>query len=107
MNTLRVDSVIELVTKTPKQPIFDWKTDIVIPNDDEKRGDFMKDLDPFVNAIGSTYGAIAYGADLRRPDPVVGITSSSDDANLQQLTNSTISSLPLRAFKIVRNEVEA
>jgi len=94
MNTLTIDNVLELVTKTPEQAIFDWKTVFVIPSDDEKRGEFIKDLDAFANAIASTYGIIVYGADPRRPDPVVGITASYDDAKLQQLAKGKIDPRP-------------
>jgi hypothetical protein len=94
INTLTIDNVIELVTKTPEQAVFDWKVDFVIPNDDEKRGEFIKDLDAFANAITSTYGFVVYGVDPRRPDPVVGITASYDDAKLQQLVKGKIEPLP-------------
>ena len=94
MNTLTIDNLIELVTKTPEQAIFDWKTDFVAPTDDEKRGEFIKDLDAIANASASTYGIIAYGVDPRRPDPVVGISASYDDAKLQQLAKGKIDPPP-------------
>jgi hypothetical protein len=94
MKTLTIDNVIELATKTPEQAIFDWKSDFTIPNTDEKRGEFLKDLDAFANAITSTYGIITYGVDPRRPDPVVGISECYDDAKLQQLVKGKIEPLP-------------
>jgi hypothetical protein len=94
MNTLTIDKVIELVTKTPEQAIFDWKTDFVVPNDDVKRGEFIKDLAAFANAVTSTYGFIVYGVDPRLSDPVVGISGSYDDAKLQQLAKNKIDPLP-------------
>lgn len=50
--------------------------------------------DAFANAATSTYGIIVYGVDPRRPDPIVGMTSSYDDAKLQQLTKGKIAPLP-------------
>jgi predicted HTH transcriptional regulator len=94
MNTLTIDNVIELVRKTPEQAIFDWKTDFVVPNDDDKRGEFIKDLDAIANACASSYGIIAYGVDPRRPDPVAGISNGYDDAKLQQLVKGKIEPLP-------------
>ncbi|QOY87862.1 AlbA family DNA-binding domain-containing protein [Paludibaculum fermentans] len=94
MNTLTIDNLIELVTKAPEQAVFDWKTDFVLPNDDEKRGEIIKDLDALANAITSSYGFVIYGVDPRRPDPVVGITASYDDAKLQQLAKGKIDPLP-------------
>ncbi len=66
----------------------------MVPNDDDKRGEFIKDLDAFANAIASTYGIIVYGVDPRRPDPVVGISTPYDDAKLQQLAKGKIDPLP-------------
>lgn len=94
MKTLNFDEVIALVTKTPEQAVFDWKTDFVIPNDDEKRGEFIKDLSATANACASSDGFIVYGVDPRKPEPILGITQSYDDANLQQLVQGKIQPLP-------------
>jgi hypothetical protein len=94
MKTLTVDEVIEMVKKTPEQVVFDWKADFVIPSDDEKRGEFIKDLSAIANASPSSYGYIVYGVDPRRPDPVVGIKESYDDAKLQQLAQGKVEPPP-------------
>ena len=94
MKTLTIDEVIEMVKKTPEQGVLDWKADFVIPNDDEKRGEFIKDLSAIANACESSYGFIVYGVDPRRPDPIIGIKQRYDDAKLQQLAQSKIEPLP-------------
>jgi hypothetical protein len=94
MKTLTTDDVIELVTKRPEQADLDWKRDFVIPNDDEKRGEFIKDLAAVANACSSSYGFIVYGVSPGNPDPIVGITQTYDDARLQQLASGKIEPLP-------------
>ena len=63
MQTLTVDQVIALLKSTPEQAGFDWKADFVVPNDDGKRGEFLKDVAAVANACSSSYGFIVYGAD--------------------------------------------
>jgi predicted HTH transcriptional regulator len=94
MKTLTVHEVIEMVKKTPEQGVFDWKVDFVIPNDDNKSGEFLKDLSAIANASASSYGFIVYGVDPRRPDPIIGIKQSYDDAKLQQLAQGKVEPLP-------------
>lgn len=94
MKTLTTDDVIELVTKRPEQADLDWKRDFVIPNDDEKRGEFIKDLAAVANACSSSYGFIVYGVSPGNPVPIVGITQTYDDARLQQLASGKIEPLP-------------
>jgi predicted HTH transcriptional regulator len=103
MNTLTIDQVMELVTKTPEQAVFDWKVDFSIPSDDEKRGEFIKDLDAVANACSSSYGFIVYGVDPRRPDRIVGISTAYDDAKLQQLIKGKIEPLPAFLYYEVSN----
>lgn len=69
MQTITIEQAIELAKAKPEQAVFDWKTDFVPPNDDEKRGEFLKDLSAIANACASTYGFILYGVDPRRPEP--------------------------------------
>jgi predicted HTH transcriptional regulator len=83
-----------MVKKTPEQGVFDWKSDFVIPSDDEKRGEFIKDLSAIANASPSSYGFIVFGVDPRRPDPIIGISQSYDDAKLQQLAQGKVNPLP-------------
>ena len=94
MKTLTIDEVIDLVKSIPEQTVFDWKADFVIPNDNEKRGEFIKDLAAVANACVSSYGFIVYGVDPRKPEPILGISKSYDDANLQQLVQGKIDPLP-------------
>lgn len=94
IKTLTFDEVITLVKSTPEQAVFDWKIDFVLPIDDEKRGELVKDLAAVANAISSSYGFILYGVDPRKPDPVLGITQTYDDAKLQQLAQGKIEPVP-------------
>src|SRR5258708_6750057 len=94
MKTLTIDEVISLLQKTPEQAVFDWKSDFVPPNDDEKRGEFVKDLAAIANACALSYGFVVYGVDPRRSDPILGITQSYDDARLQQLAKGKVEPLP-------------
>lgn len=94
MNTLTIDGVIELAAKTPEQAVFDWKRDFVVPSDDKKKGEFIKDLAAVANACALSYGYILYGVSPGSPDPIVGITQTYDDAKLQQLANGKIEPLP-------------
>lgn len=94
IRTLTIDEVLSLVKSTPEQAVFDWKSDFVSPNDDDKRSEFLKDVAAMANACSSSYGFIVYGVDPRRPDPVLGITQSYDDAKLQQLVAGKIDPLP-------------
>jgi hypothetical protein len=94
MQTLTIDEVITLVKSTPEQAVFDWKADFILPNDDEKRGEFLKDLSAVANACASSYGFIVYGVDPRKPDPVCGISQGYDDAKLQQLVQGKVQPLP-------------
>jgi len=94
ISPLTVDQVLELVKATPEQAVFDWKSDFAIPNDDEKRGEFIKDLSAIANGCSNSYGFVIYGVDPRRPDPVIGLTQNYDDAKLQQLAAGKIDPLP-------------
>lgn len=94
ITTLTVDQILELVRATPEQAVFDWKTDFVLPSDDDKRGEFIKDLAAIANACSTSYGFIVYGVDPRKPDPVLGLSKNYDDAKLQQLVAGKIDPLP-------------
>jgi predicted HTH transcriptional regulator len=94
MQTLTIDQIIEVVKLTPEKAIFDWKRDFVVPNDDEKRGEFLKDLSAIANACTSTYGFIIYGVDPRQQELVCGTTQSYDDARLQQFVQGKIEPSP-------------
>jgi predicted HTH transcriptional regulator len=94
MQTLNIDQIIEVVRLTPEKAVFDWKRDFVVPNDDEKRGEFLKDLSAIANACTTTYGFIIYGVDPRQPEMVCGVTQSYDDAKLQQLVQGKIQPVP-------------
>lgn len=92
--TLALDEVLDLLKKTPEQGGFDWKADFTTPNDDDKRGEFIKDLAAIANSAHNASTFIFYGVDPRRPDPVVGITQRYDDAALQQLARGRIDPPP-------------
>ena len=92
--TLTIEEAISLVKKTPENNAFDWKADFSIANDEVKQGEFIKDLAAIANASPSTYGYIVYGVDPRRENSVLGISSTYDDAKLQQLVTGKIHPRP-------------
>lgn len=94
INTLTIDEIIALVKATPEQAVYDWKSDFIIPTDDEKRGEFIKDVTAIANACSSSYGFIVYGVDPRKQEPIIGISQSYDDAKLQQLISGKIDPQP-------------
>ncbi len=94
LRTLTFDEILALVQTTPEQAVYDWKVNFVIPSDDEKRGEFIKDLAAIANGCSNSYGFIIYGVDPRRPDPIIGITHSYDDSKLQQLAAGKIDPMP-------------
>ena len=63
-------------------------------SDDQRRGEFIKDVAAIANACASSYGFVVYGADPRQPDPIIGITTHYDDADLQQLAKGKIEPVP-------------
>lgn len=94
IQALTLDDVLALLKKTPEQGAFDWKVDFTVPNDDERRGEFLKDLAAIANSAWRSPAFIFYGVDPRRPDPIVGISASYDDARLQQLARGKIEPTP-------------
>ena len=94
ITALTIDEILEFLAKTPEQAVFDWKQDFVRPVDDDARGELIKDITAIANASVLSYGFIFYGVDPRRPDPLVGITGSYDDASIQQLLQGKVKPLP-------------
>ena len=89
-----VDEIVAFLQKTPEQAVFDWKQDFTQPLDDESRGELIKDVCAIANASPLSYGFIFYGVDPRRPDPVLGISKSYDDAKIQQLLQGKVEPQP-------------
>lgn len=87
---LTIDEIIELVKSKPEQAVFDWKNDFTVPNDNDKRGEIIKDLAAIANAAITSYGFIIYGVNPQNPKIITGISASYDDANLQQLVKGKI-----------------
>ena len=87
---LSLEEIVKVLKATPEQAAFDWKVDFTLPNDDDKKGEIIKDIAAIANASSLSYGFIFYGVDPRKPDPIVGISSRYDDANLQQLLKGKI-----------------
>jgi predicted HTH transcriptional regulator len=87
---ITIDEVKKLIKTSPEQAIFDWKSDFALPNDDDKRGELIKDISAIANAITTSYGFIIYGVDPRRSDPILGISARYDDAKIQQLIKGKI-----------------
>jgi|GEM_PF-6447044 predicted HTH transcriptional regulator len=87
---LTIDEVLALVKSAPEQSVYDWKADFAPPTDDEERGELIKDICAIANALATSYGHIVYGVDPRRPDPLIGISNTYDDARLQQLVQGKV-----------------
>jgi len=94
IHALTIDEILAFVRKTPEQAVFDWKVDFVQPTNDEARGELIKDIAAIANASALSYGFIFYGVDPRRPDPLVGISATYDDAKIQQLVQGKVDPLP-------------
>jgi predicted HTH transcriptional regulator len=90
INMLTIDEILKMLKSVPEQAAFDWKTDFIQPTDDEKRGEIIKDISAIANASPLSYGLLFYGVDPRKPDPLIGISRSYDDAKLQQLVAGKI-----------------
>jgi predicted HTH transcriptional regulator len=85
ISMLTIEQIIELLGATPEQAVFDWKSDFVRPTTADTQGELIKDIAAIANALTSVPGYIFYGVDPRQPDPIRGISSTYDDARLQQL----------------------
>ena len=53
---LSLDEILELCKSSPEQAVFDWKIDFVLPKDQEKQGELIKDITAIANAISSSPG---------------------------------------------------
>ena len=87
---LNIEEIIKTLRESPEQAAFDWKSDFTVPNDEEKKGEIIKDIAAIANASPLSYGFIFYGVDPRRADPIIGISARYDDAKLQQLVAEKI-----------------
>ena len=94
ITSLTIDEILQFLKNIPEQAVFDWKQDFVLPNDDEKKGELIKDIVAVANASVLSYGFIFYGVNPKKPDPLIGITSHYDDAHIQQLIKGKIEPLP-------------
>jgi len=87
---LTIDEIVKMLSTMPEQGAFDWKSDFTLPRNDGEKGEIIKDIAAIANASPLSYGFIIYGADPRRPDPVLGVSARYDDAKLQQLVAGKI-----------------
>jgi predicted HTH transcriptional regulator len=81
---LSPDDVLAALRHAPEQCIFDWKQDL-LARTEEAKGEVLKDIVAVANATTTSPGFLFYGVDPRRPDPVVGMSKSYDDASFQQM----------------------
>ena len=81
---LTLDDVVAILGNTPEQCVFDWKRNISWDNDDRK-SEIVKDIAAVANATTTSPGFIFYGVDPGRPDAIVWVSGSYDDAAVQQL----------------------
>ena len=86
---LSVEQVLSIVSATPEQALFDWKRDLNL-DDAEKKSELIKDIAAVANATATGPGFVFYGVDPRLPDAAVGMSSSYDDATLQQIVEGKI-----------------
>jgi hypothetical protein len=98
-----------MVTKTPTTALFSWKTNILTPNDDEKRAGFIDDLDAFARRYWLSVRRRRSRYRSEAACPTAGTTASSDDAKLQAVPKSKLSSAAAEDVQDVskRSEVEA
>jgi len=83
------EEVIEMLNSYPEQSKFDWKKEINISNE-YKKSEIAKDVIAIVNAHGNTDGFIIYGVNPEKEDPIIGISTTIDDATIQQIVNSKV-----------------
>ena len=62
ITALTIDEILEFLTKAPEQAVFDWKIDFILPNDDDKKGEIIKDIVAIANASPLSYAFIIYGS---------------------------------------------
>lgn len=103
ISALTIEQVVELIQKTPEQIAFDWKIDWSPPVDDQTRGELLKDVAAIANGSALSPGFLVYGVNPRLPDPVCGVTSTYDDARLQQLVKEKIKPAPEFLYYEVSN----
>lgn len=78
-----------MLNSYPEQSKFDWKQDINISSN-RKKSEIAKDVIAIANAHGTSDGYLLYGVNPGKNDPIVGITNTVDDANIQQIVNSKV-----------------
>ena len=86
------EEVIEMLNNYPEQSKFDWKKGINISNE-YKKSEIAKDVIAIANAHGNTDGFIIYGVNPEKEDPIIGISTTIDDATIQQIVNSKVKKL--------------
>jgi hypothetical protein len=93
---LTLDVIASIVKTTPEQAVFDWKQDFRAPRDDDAKGEVVKDVMAVANGTAFTHGDgyVFYGVHPNRPDPIVGVAETWDDAKLQQLVASVLDPVP-------------
>ena len=90
LRQLTVDEIVQVLKTTPEQRTFDWKSDLNLNTDSAKRSELVKDVVAIANATTTSPGFVFYGVDPRRPEPIVGISESFDDARFQQLLQGKV-----------------
>lgn len=86
---LSPDEIKQLLAKYPEQPKFDWKESLDLSNE-ETKSHFVKDIVAFGNSHGEETGYILYGVNPDRENPILGLSKTFDDANLQELVKSKL-----------------
>jgi predicted HTH transcriptional regulator len=84
IQNLTLDEILNIIKIVPEQCIYDWKQDLSIENED-KKSELVKDIVAIANATTTFPGFVFYGVDPRRPDCIVGMGKSYDDASFQQM----------------------
>lgn len=100
---LTLHEILKILKETPEQRLFDWKRNLSLESDD-KKGELIKDIAAVANGTKSSPGYIFYGVDPRLPEPVVGMSSSYDDASFQQLVSRKVDPMVEFLYYEVSNE---
>ena len=86
---LTEEEIIKKLNSYPEQSKFDWKKEINLLNE-HKKSEIAKDVIAIANAHGNTDGFIIYGVNPEKEDPIIGTSTTIDDATIQQIVNSRV-----------------
>jgi len=86
---LSADEILKLLETHPEQSRLDYKRTLIL-NTDQGKGELVKDVAGIANSHGEETGYLLFGVDLAADPPLIGLSNSYDDADLQQIVNSKL-----------------